>query len=128
MPEKLLTLRDLSSYLGISEEKITSLVEEGVISAYRIGGEFLRFRKDQVDAVFSEINARIKDGDRLPVSEVRAKVRMNVRSKVRERYRKAFDRSDDSLREKLADFFYFYDFYLVSVFLIAVLLIIMIKG
>jgi len=116
MPEKLLTLEELSSYLGISEEKIISLVDEGVLSAYKLGGEFLRFRKEQIDAIYSEINLRIKEGDRIPVSE--------VRTKVKERHKMFLDRSSNPFRDRIADFFYFYDFYIISVLLIAILLVV----
>ncbi|MCK4852531.1 MAG: excisionase family DNA-binding protein [Candidatus Omnitrophica bacterium] len=116
MPTKLLTLQELSSYLGISEERIVSLVDEGVLSAYRLGGEFLRFRKEQVDAVHSEIKSRIKDTDRVSVSEARAK--------VQERHRMVFDQRGDSIRDRVADFFYFYDFYIISALLIGALLVI----
>ena len=64
MPEKLLTLKELSEYLGIKEKKVAALVDEGVITAYKIGGELLRFRRDQVDAVRSEIDPRVEDSDK----------------------------------------------------------------
>lgn len=119
MPEKLLTLRELSSYLGISEEKITLLVEEGVISAYKIGGEFLRFRREQIEAIYSEINSRINDSDRIPVSEARAK--------VQERHKMILDRSRSPNGDRFADFLYFHDFYIISGLLIIALLFVIFK-
>ena len=92
MPQKLLTLNELSSYLGISEKKITSLVDEGVISAYKLGGEFLRFRKEQIDAVRSEIDSRVKDSDKMTVSE--------ARTKVKERHNMVRDRGPVSKRDQ----------------------------
>ncbi len=102
--------------MGVSEEKIISLVDEGVLSAYKLGGEFLRFRKGQIDAIYSEINSRIKEGDRIPVSE--------VRTKVKERQKMLHASSLNPFRDRVADFFYFYDFYIVSALLIAILLVI----
>jgi len=116
MPEKLLTLQELSSYLGISEDKIISLVEEGAISAYKIGGEFLRFRKDQIEAIHSEIDARVTDKDRISVSE--------AREKVKERHRMVLGRSSNPASDQASDFFYFYDFYIISSVIIVALLVV----
>ena len=113
MPEKLLTLEELSSYLGISEAKILALMDEGVLSAYKIGGEFLRFRKEQVDAVYSEIISSVQDSDKV--------VKNDVRNKVKERLNMVREHRRGSFSETFADFFYFYDFYLVSFLIIGVL-------
>ena len=113
MPEKLLTLQELSSYLGISEDKIVSLVEEGAISAYKVGGEFLRFRKDQIDAICAEISSRTSESDRIPQEVSRQSV--NVRHETGAMIEKA------SFADNVSDFFHFYDFYIVSAFLIVVL-------
>jgi excisionase family DNA binding protein len=120
MPEKLLTLRELSEYLGIKEEKIASLVEEGVISAYKIGGELLRFRRGQIEATRSEIESRVTDKDRIGVSEARERVRVRFNPAA------AYDQS--SLKDKVADFFYFSDFYIISAILIVGLLVVIFKG
>ena len=57
MPEKLLTIHEASNILGVTEGEIRALVERGVFPAYRIGGKFLRFRKEQIFAIRSEIHA-----------------------------------------------------------------------
>ena len=59
MTEKLMTLKELARYLDVSEEIITLLVKEKVVSAYKLGGELLRFRKEQIDAIRKEIDARL---------------------------------------------------------------------
>ena len=115
MPEKLLTLRELSEYLGVTEEKVNELVKAGVISAYRLGGELLRFRRDQIDAIRSEIDARVTETDRLDTSGTRAS--------FKERLQALRSNNSGSFKERLEDFFYFNDFYIVSSVLIAVLLI-----
>ncbi len=120
MPEKLLTLQELSEYLGVKQEKITALVDEGVISAYRIGGELLRFRKDQIDATRTEIESRVTGADKIAVSE--------ARKKVKERAQPLSDRSRSTFRDRIADFFYFNDFYIVSAVLIIALLIVIVRG
>ena len=121
MPEKLLTLQELSEYLRISEEKISSLVEEKVISAYQIGGELLRFRKEQIDAIRSEIDSRVGEADRIAVSEARKRVKEKF--EVQET-----GSGSDSFRDKVADFMYFNDFYILSGVLAVILLIVIFRG
>ena len=115
MPEKLLTLKELSDYLHISEEDIIALVDRKVISAYRIGGELLRLRKEQIEAIRSEIEARVKEGGRTNISD--------ARKKMKERH-KAMGQAkvNNSFIDAVADFFYFNDFYIVSTVLIVLLL------
>ena len=120
MPEKLLTLQELSDHLHVSEDKINSLVKEGVISAYKIGGEILRFRIEQIDAIKAEIDARVSDSDRINISE--------TRKNVKERMKGFKKRSSSTVSERIADFFYFNDFYIVSGAIIIILLIFIIRG
>ena len=120
MPEKLLTLQELSEYLQISEEKIISLVDKRVISGYRIGGELLRFRKEQIDAIRSEIDSRTSEADKITISE--------ARKKVKERHAGAGNTAGYAdLRERVADFLYFNDFYILSGALIAILLVVIFR-
>ena len=121
MPGKLMTLEELAEYLQVKEEKIIDLVNEGVILAYKIGGELLRFRKEQIDAIRSEINSRIVDSDRMTV----AKSHRETKEKLEAR---TYNRIADTVEDKIADFFHFNDFYIVSAALIAVLLIIIFRG
>ena len=121
MPEKLLTLKELSEYLQVSEEKINALVSEKVIFAHKIGGEVLRFRKDQIDAIRAEIYSRISKADKITFSE--------ARKKVKEKLEAANEgEGSDTLRDRIADFFYFNDFYIVSGLLVIILLFIIFRG
>ncbi len=121
MPEKLLTLRELSDYLHIKEKKLKTLVEEGAISAYRLGGELLRFRKDQIEAIRTEIESRVTDADRITGTG-------DVHEKNTGRDTRLSTRGVSSVWDTLADFFYFGDFYIVSGALIVVLLIVIFRG
>ena len=56
MPEKLMTIKEVADFLKISEEEVKRLVDIGEIPAYRIGDTFLRFRKEQLDAVRTEVS------------------------------------------------------------------------
>ena len=121
MPEKLLTLQELSEYLQVSEEKIISLVDKRVISAYRIGGELLRFRREQIEAIRAEIDARVSETDRITISE--------ARKKVKERHGSAGKTAGyTDFRERISDFLYFNDFYILSGALIVILLVVIFRG
>ncbi len=114
----MLTLTELSDYLGISEEKITSLVDKKVIIAYKIGGELLRFRKEQIDAIRSEIDSRVEDSDRIVVSEARKSAKERIKGSA----------DEETVNDRLSDFLYFNDFYILSGVLIIVLLLIIVKS
>ncbi|MFH1665880.1 MAG: helix-turn-helix domain-containing protein [Candidatus Omnitrophota bacterium] len=121
MHKKLLTLEELSGYLGIKEKKVVSLIEEGVISAYKIGGELIRFQKDQIDAIRAEIDSRVTEKDLITVRADRGKAfrRIHIFPGTGER---------EAAGDKISDFFYFNDFYIVSGFLIFVLLVVIFRG
>lgn len=120
MPEKLLTLRELSEHLLVKEDKITELVDQGVISAYKIGGELLRFRKDQIAAVRAEIDTRINEADRIPDRDETGRKRKKISLAKRN--------TNVTLREKIADFFYFNDFYILSAVIIIGLVVFIFRG
>ena len=49
MTERLLTVRDVASILGISEKEVLDLAEDGKLPAYKIGGVYLRFNPGQIE-------------------------------------------------------------------------------
>ena len=100
MPEKLLTAEEASDLLGISEEEIKKLVEKGELPAYQIGGRFLRFRKEQVEAVCGGIVAEISPNERTP---------------------------ERPSADKILDFLYFNDFYIISAALTFIILWVILK-
>ncbi|TRZ94049.1 DNA-binding protein [bacterium] len=100
--EKLLTVRDVASILGISEKEVLDLSENGSIPAYKVGGVYLRFRRDQIEAFKKSF-----------------KVAESSRPKINGGY---------SFRERVSDFFYFNDFYILSVLLILLILVIIFRG
>ena len=93
MREKLLTIREAAQYLGVAEKDIIDLSQKGVIPAYKIGGVYLRFKKEQLDAVRDIIEPTTKE-----------------------------DYVEYSFRGKLSDFFYYNDFYILSLLIISVLI------
>ena len=55
MTGKLLTIREAAHYLNVTEKEVIELVEAGTIPAYKVGGVYLRFKKDQIDGVKDKI-------------------------------------------------------------------------
>ena len=90
--------------LGISEEEVKKLAEKGELPAYQIGGRFLRFRREQIEAIAGEIVAK-------------------------PRRRKPTERAslDRTSADRILDFFYFNDFYIISAVLIFIILWVIIK-
>ena len=99
--EKLLTVRDVSLILDISEKEVVDLVETAKIPAYKIGGVYLRFRRQQVEEFRKS---------RHPLSY------------------KTESRRQSSFKERLDDFLYFNDFYLLSALIILLILVIIFRG
>ncbi|MGD9014914.1 MAG: helix-turn-helix domain-containing protein [Candidatus Omnitrophota bacterium] len=92
---KLLTIREAAEVLGVTDQEIIDLVEEGKIPAYKIGGVYLRFKPEHIQ-------------------QVRQKITPPSKAKV-------------SLADRLHDFFYFNDFYILAVLIIILMLIIILK-
>ena len=132
MPEHLLNIKEVAEYLGVSEEEVKRLVDIGEIPAYKIGDSFLRFRKEQVDAVKQEISdVEKKDPNRVEVkldakghqTHTYTQIEKDIRLKT-----PAARRYDYSIAEKMSDFFYYNDFYIFSGIIIAVLLLIILRS
>ena len=99
--EKLLTVRDVSLILAVSEKEVLDFAESGVLPAYKVGGVYLRFKRDQVE-------------------EYRKSHKTGIHSRV--------DLPKYSFQDRLSDFFYFNDFYILSGILVLVILFIIFRG
>jgi excisionase family DNA binding protein len=126
MPEKLMTIREVAEYMKISEDEVKRLVDIGEIPAYRIGDTFLRFRREQLDAIKSEISEiELKEPEHAaiptdasghpthPYTDLEREIKQS--EPVTRQY-------DYTFGERVRDFFYFNDFYIVSFTIIAVLM------
>lgn len=132
MSEKLLSIREVAENLKISEEEVKRLVDIGEIPAYRIGGTFLRFRKEQIDAIKNEIDEveeaepehakPVLDGNGKPAHNI-SDFEMEIKA-----HQPAAQQYDYSFGEKIRDFIYFYDFYILSFIVIGVLLFLIFKS
>jgi len=98
MSEKLLNTEEIAKYLGISIKDVKDLVAAGRLPAYKIGGTFLRFKREHADTIKS----------------------IATLSKSATTYQQG------NLFDKIADFLYFNDFYIISFLLIAILAFIII--
>jgi len=98
MSEKLLNTEEIAKYLGISIKAVEDLVATGRLPAYKIGGAFLRFKREHADAIKG----------------------IATLSKPSSIYRQG------SFFDKIADFLYFNDFYIISLLLITMLAFIII--
>lgn len=111
--EKFLTLTEVAKLLGIGENEAVKLADNGQITAYRIGGNFLRFKLRDID----EYRKKISDSKRkAEVAEIKPK-----------EFRNSTSGSEYSLRDRVYDFLYYHDFYIVVGLLIMLLLIIIFK-
>ena len=99
--EKLLTVRDVSLILGISEKEVLDLAQNGRLPAYKVGGVYLRFKKEQIQ--------EFQRHTPLSSSKIAASRKY-------------------SLSEGISDFFYFNDFYILAILIIILLSVIIFRG
>lgn len=132
MSEKLLSIREVAEHLKISEEEVKRLVDIGEIPAYRIGGTFLRFRKEQIDAIRNEID-EVEENEpehAKPVLDDHGRPThhmTDIETDIKRR-EPMVRQYDYTVTERVRDFFYFNDFYILSVAAIVVLLFLIFKS
>jgi len=97
--EKLWTTSEVAQYLGLTESEVEGLVRDGKLTGYKLGGKFLRFRPEQVQALKPTLSIQRT-----------APVQVAMAGAV-------------SWPERLRDFLYFYDLYVVSFVLLAGLVV-----
>ena len=101
--EKLWTTGEVARFLGINDIDVEQLVQQGKLTGYKLGGQFLRFRPDQVQALKTAIRFR-----RSTTASTAA--------------------ASAPWTQQVQEFFYFYDFYLVSAGLLAIVVIYLIAA
>ena len=131
MPEKLLTIAEVAEYLKLSEEEVNRLVDIGEIPAYRIGDTFLRFRKEQIDAVREDVvEIEYKDPSHSkPVLDASGHPTHPFTDMEKDTKRKipTTRQYDYTFIERVKDFFYFNDFYIASFAIIGLLMYLIFK-
>ena len=88
-----ISVRETAQMLGTTEKKVMDLIDERKLQAYRIADKFLRLKKSDVLGLR---NSGIVVKENVPINY--------------------------STKERVQDFFYYNDFYLLSLLLIAALL------
>lgn len=119
----LLNLREAAYILGLTEEEVRHFVASGKIPAYKIGGEFLRFKRSQIEALRGRI--KILKHQSVPIEKIipheeSADFTAEGRSK-------AGAKDGYSLWDRIRDFLYFNDFYILAVVLIALLIFVILQ-
>ena len=109
MHEKLLNIKEVAESLGLSEEEIKDLVSKGKIPAYKIGGILLRFKKEQIDQYKRRADSSGADEQFSQSKDWRALVKQE-------------EAVSYSFLERLEDFLYYNDFYILSLILLALVL------
>lgn len=61
MSEGLITEEEVKSYLKVDSPELDQLIRRGKLTAYRVGGSFVRYRKDEVIAIRSGRKFRLPD-------------------------------------------------------------------
>ena len=80
---------EVARFLNVDETDVEQLVKDGRLTGYKLGGQFLRFRPDQVKTIQASVTPRPKDAA------------VDVAGVI-------------PAQERVADFLYFNDFYLLS--------------
>jgi len=93
MSSQYITVRETAQILAVSEKKVMDLIESGNLQAYKIADQFLRLKRNEV--------VNIRTTGQVPSES------------VAHAYTAA---------ERVQDFFYFNDFYLMALAIIAALL------
>lgn len=62
----LLSLEEVRGFLTLEEEEVNRLVRQGRLHAYKIGGTYLRFRKEEVLTLKQELHPAKKSGLSIP--------------------------------------------------------------
>lgn len=93
MSSQYITVRETAQILAVSEKKVMDLIEGGNLQAYKIADQFLRLKRNEVVSMHA-------------AGEV-------VSENISHSY---------TAGERVRDFFYFNDFYLIALSLIGVLL------
>lgn len=91
----MLSIEEVKNYLQVEEEDIERFITQGKLHAYKIGGTYIRFRKEEVLNLRYEVTPGKKEKNRI--------------------------------LSRIADFWRFYNFYIVSFALILLIAAFFIK-
>jgi excisionase family DNA binding protein len=93
----MLTLEEVKNFLEVSQEDLEKHLQTGKLRAYKIGGTYIRFRKEEV---------------------------LNLRS---EYFPKKSKTSSPSFGSRISDFWQFNNFYIISILIVIGLIVVIAK-
>ncbi len=105
--EKLWTTSEAAKFLGLQDADIERLVKDGKLTGYKLAGQFLRFKPDQIKALKASGAMRIAAP--APAAAGAAG-------------------PAGGWQDRFGDLWYFYDFYLLSFVLLAALVIYLVSS
>lgn len=94
--DKLLTVREVAVILGISEKEVLDLAQNSQMPAYKIGGMYVRFKREHVEQYRSQSQSVAQNKKRAIL--------------------------DYPVKDRFLDFFYFNDFYLAAFIVIGLII------
>jgi excisionase family DNA binding protein len=94
-----ISVREAAQILGISERKVMDMIENNELQAYKIANQFLRLKRSEVASI--QRSGSIEN------------------ESVQYPY---------TVKERVNDFFYYNDFYLIAIILIGVLIYIVLRA
>lgn len=108
MEDKLLTLKEAAQCLRLSEKELRDLADSGKIPAYHVGGVYLRFKEENI------FSLRGKYGGHIASETTRGRFEVSA--------------NKNTFLSGIRDFFYFNDFYIISLALIAFLIYVILRS
>ena len=122
MHEKLLNIKEVAEYLNLPEDMVKDLVTRGEIPAYKVGGILLRFKKEQVEQYHKKSTGGTARDITTAVAKPEARFAHLTGDGDAGDGRRVFKRQGEaipySFLERLEDFLYYNDFYILSLILL----------
>ncbi len=114
--EKLLTLEEAARHLGIPPDDVEGLIRTGRLPSFRLGGSLLRLRLSDVEAL------RKQEEEPFALSRPSSFDKLRTNGRVEGRSQHPVTPWD-----RIRDFFYFNDFYLIAFLIVLVLVAIIVS-
>lgn len=121
MEEKLLNIAEVAGYLNLPEDAVRELVEKGELPAYKIGGQLLRFKKEQVEGYRRRYDSLFKgEGPSKRQEADSDRERLWIDRKNVPDLKNA---ASYTFWERFEDFLYYNDFYILSLILLILIIL-----
>ena len=130
MSEKLLTLKEACEILDLEPDEMLRLVDEGRIPCFRIGGEYMRFKRSQLEVINFKLDSqsgesRVPAEDQSPKKEKEdslpfrsEKDSLKFEKKKGKGAIPFFADTPYTGIDRIKDFWHFNDVYIVSIIII----------